>query len=112
VSGVIHRDCPVAGTYRLRHFGDYKHIFGGTHAFNGTSGSFRVATPQPPHTRQHQGSRWAAWGQYVRDHVFFAPVVLFGGFLVASVACRQSQLGSSGSGGWLPLHGQAAAAGQ
>ena len=34
-----------AGTYRLRHFGDYKHIFGGPVAFNGTSSSFEVCTP-------------------------------------------------------------------
>ena len=34
-----------AGTYRLRHFGDYKHIFGGPVAFNGTSSSFEVRTP-------------------------------------------------------------------
>ena len=34
-----------AGTYRLRHFGDYKHIFGGPVPFNGTSSSFEVCIP-------------------------------------------------------------------
>ena len=32
-----------AGVYRLRHFGDYKHILGGTQAFEGASRSFCVA---------------------------------------------------------------------
>ena len=34
-----------AGTYRLQHFGDYKHIFGGPVPFNGTSSSFEVCSP-------------------------------------------------------------------
>jgi len=34
---------PRAGVYRLRHFGDYKHILGGTQAFEGASRSFCVA---------------------------------------------------------------------
>ena len=41
VKGTLHG----AGTYRLRHFGDYKHIFGGPVPFNGTSSSFEVCTP-------------------------------------------------------------------
>ena len=32
------------GTYRLRHFGDYKHVFGGTQSFSGASSSFSVGS--------------------------------------------------------------------
>ena len=31
----------LPGTYRLRHRGDYKHIFGGTTPFTGVSGTLR-----------------------------------------------------------------------
>ena len=33
----------VAGTYRLRHQGDYKHIFGGTTPFTGVSRALSTA---------------------------------------------------------------------
>lgn len=32
------------GTYRIQHFGDYKHVFGYTHPFRGTSSSFEVGS--------------------------------------------------------------------
>ncbi|KAK9816671.1 hypothetical protein WJX72_003530 [[Myrmecia] bisecta] len=34
-----------AGTYRIRHFGDFKHILGHIEAFQGSSGDFLVAGP-------------------------------------------------------------------
>ncbi|BBN08047.1 neutral ceramidase [Marchantia polymorpha subsp. ruderalis] len=33
-----------AGTYRIRHFGSYKHLFGSVKHFTGTSSSFKVVT--------------------------------------------------------------------
>ena len=44
------------GTYRLRHFGDYKHIFDGTTPFEGASSSFVVGSGL---------SIRASWGAWV-----------------------------------------------
>ena len=33
------------GTYRLTHYGDYKHLLGTVHPFEGSSSEFRVAPP-------------------------------------------------------------------
>jgi hypothetical protein len=32
----------VPGKYRIRHFGSYKYIFGGTHPYEGTTNTFKV----------------------------------------------------------------------
>jgi hypothetical protein len=82
-----------AGTYRLRHFGDYKHIFGGTQPFNGTSSSFRVRTPAPPPAYRGRRGGLSDWEQYVRSHGFMIPLALFAAFLALSVAFRGQALG-------------------
>lgn len=81
-----------AGTYRLRHFGDYKHIFGGAQPFNGSSSSFRVATPAPHNPSHGSRNRLSDWERFVREHTFLLPLALFAGFLAASVAFRQPLL--------------------
>lgn len=55
------------GQYRLRHFGDYKHILGGTEPFSGASRSFEVT----------QGGRFAsakrlmsAWSSRLHRQIF------------------------------------------
>ena len=85
-----------AGTYRLRHFWDYKHIFGGPVAFNGTSSSFEVhGTGGAPHKKHHGGAKrhrfqLSDWELYVREHGFLIPVVLFALLLVGTVLYRQA----------------------
>ena len=84
-----------AGTYRLRHFGDFKHIFGGPAPFNGSSGSFKVhGADHKPH-KHHGGDNshrfeLSDWECYVREHVFLLPVVLFALLLVGTVLYRHA----------------------
>ena len=85
-----------AGTYRLRHFGDFKHIFGGSAPFNGTSSSFEVhGAGGAPHKKHHGGAnrhrfQLSDWELYVREHRFLIPVVLFALLLFGSVLYRQA----------------------
>ena len=75
------------GMYRLRHFGDYKHIFGGTQAFSGASRAFQVGNPS-----SGGGSSGSAglsgWEIFVQKYAHLIPLVLFTVFLVGSIAYR------------------------
>ena len=46
------------GTYRLRHFGDYKHVFGGTQSFSGASSSFSVGSSMAGRLGANAVSGW------------------------------------------------------
>ena len=74
--------------YRLRHFGDFKHIYGGTQAFSGASCAFQVGDVRPGHGGG-SGSGLSDWGRFVRENGFLIPLALFAMFLVASVVYRQ-----------------------
>ena len=102
---LMHTPVHCAGTYRLRHFGDYKHIFGGTQPFNGTSSSFRVGTPAPPPGSGRHGrrGRLSDWERYVREHGFLIPLALFATFLGLSVAFRAQALGLATQQGFTRL---------
>ncbi|KAK9901622.1 hypothetical protein WJX75_005298 [Coccomyxa subellipsoidea] len=77
-----------AGVYRLRHFGDYKHIFGGTQAFSGTSRSFLVGSPSSGGGGGSSGAGLLGWEMFVRENAHLIPLVLFTVFLVGSIAYR------------------------
>ena len=74
--------------YRLRHFGDYKHIFGGTQAFSGTSRSFLVGSPSSGGGGGSSGAGLLGWEMFVRENAHLIPLVLFTVFLVGSIAYR------------------------
>ncbi|CAL8468077.1 g7616 [Coccomyxa elongata] len=77
-----------AGMYRLRHFGDFKHILGGTQAFSGASRAFQVGDLHPSHGGG-SGSGLSDWELFVRENGYLIPLALFAMFLVASVVYRQ-----------------------
>ena len=84
-----------AGTYRLRHFGDFKHILGGSSPFNGTSGNFEVhgVDVEPHKHHKKDNSRrfeLSDWERYVREHGFLIPVLLFALLLVGTALYRQA----------------------
>lgn len=74
--------------YRLRHFGDFKHIYGGTQAFSGASRAFQVGDMRPGHGGG-SSTDLSDWELFVRENGYLIPLVLFGMFLVASVVYRQ-----------------------
>lgn len=84
------------GVYRLRHFGDFKHILGGTSPFSGASRSFKiVGSPDPSGPGQdpdgpHGRRRWplSDWELFVRERGYLIPLALFAMFLVISAGYR------------------------
>ena len=56
---------PCAGLYRVRHFGDYKEIFGGTVSFDGSSTLFQVGAAELPTGCQWWKGQGLKWGTLV-----------------------------------------------
>ena len=74
--------------YRLRHFGDYKHIFGGTQAFFGASRAFQVGDPSSGRGGGSGSAGLSDWEMFVRQNGYLIPLALFALFLVGSIAYR------------------------